>query len=401
MRKAIGRGTSTAAVRCAALSARMDGHLRTIWTLLVRRYPLLGGILLLLVAWLVWGWLNDYVEPATPSERTDLMGTVAQIIGGAVLLYGAFWTARNVQINREGQITERFTRAIDQLGAIGENGEPRLEIRLGGIYALERIARDSPADHPTVMEVLTAYVRDNARVSRERQEEWRSLGGTAWPERSAKREEWRAPGDVQAALSVVARRHLSTDRGEPLRLDLSQSDLRHAVLSGAHFRHVNLIGADLESAVLDRADLRDALLGGANLRDAILTGADLRGAWLIDAILVRAGLSHAQLNDANLYGVHLEWAQLWETHFEGQRLSKVHLDGASLAGAHLERTQYHEVSFYNASLGEAHLNQANLRDVDLRTVHDLTPEQVAAANIDKSTLLPDYLDASFPSPDRR
>src|SRR3954471_10607316 len=42
----------------------------------------------------------------------------------------------------QGQITERFTRAIDQLGATDDKGNKRLEIRLGGIYALERISRD-------------------------------------------------------------------------------------------------------------------------------------------------------------------------------------------------------------------------------------------------------------------
>jgi hypothetical protein len=58
---------------------------------------------------------------------------------------------------RTGQITERFTKAIEQLGEEDEDGEPRLEIRLGGIYALERIARDSVQDYGQIMEILTAY----------------------------------------------------------------------------------------------------------------------------------------------------------------------------------------------------------------------------------------------------
>jgi hypothetical protein len=38
-----------------------------------------------------------------------------------------------------------------------------LEVRLGGIYALEKVAEDAPEKyHCTVMEVLTAYVRENA-----------------------------------------------------------------------------------------------------------------------------------------------------------------------------------------------------------------------------------------------
>ena len=36
-------------------------------------------------------------------------------------------------------------------------------MRIGGIYALERIARDSAKDHPTVMEVLTAFIREHSR----------------------------------------------------------------------------------------------------------------------------------------------------------------------------------------------------------------------------------------------
>jgi hypothetical protein len=49
-----------------------------------------------------------------------------------------------LRLTEQGQITERFTRAIEQLGATDDKGEKRLEIRLGGIYALERIASDSP-----------------------------------------------------------------------------------------------------------------------------------------------------------------------------------------------------------------------------------------------------------------
>ena len=71
-------------------------------------------------------------------------------------------TQQELHLTQQGQITERFTRAIEQLGATGDKGVRKLEIRLGGIYALERIAWDSPErDYSTVMEVLTAYVREN------------------------------------------------------------------------------------------------------------------------------------------------------------------------------------------------------------------------------------------------
>jgi len=67
--------------------------------------------------------------------------TLAQIFGGVTLGIGLYYTWRRItiaeeelKVSKESQITERFTRAIDQLG------NPAIEIRLGGIHALERIA---------------------------------------------------------------------------------------------------------------------------------------------------------------------------------------------------------------------------------------------------------------------
>jgi len=69
-----------------------------------------------------------------------------------------------LRLTERGQLTERFTRAIDQLGATDHEGKKKMEIRLGAIYALERIDKESPerAYHSTIMEVLTAYVRENS-----------------------------------------------------------------------------------------------------------------------------------------------------------------------------------------------------------------------------------------------
>ncbi|MGH3104581.1 MAG: hypothetical protein ACRDN6_10865 [Gaiellaceae bacterium] len=95
--------------------------------------------------------------------ENDIRSTLVQALAGAILLAGLYFTARTLQVNtrtlevnREGQITDRFTRAIDQLG---QPGDDKLAVRLGGIYALERIARDSREDHGPVIEVLTAFVR--------------------------------------------------------------------------------------------------------------------------------------------------------------------------------------------------------------------------------------------------
>jgi hypothetical protein len=105
--------------------------------------------------------------------------TLAQMIGGVVLIADLFFTwanlkitqdttTKNLEMTREGQITDRFTKAVAQLG---ERDEEKLAVRLGGIYALERIAMESEEDRMPVVDVLMAYVREYAPWPPKRAEE--------------------------------------------------------------------------------------------------------------------------------------------------------------------------------------------------------------------------------------
>jgi hypothetical protein len=102
--------------------------------------------------------LYDYVpDPkdraaAEASTRTGLIAGLA----GLAALGGLAVTARTYRLTQQGQIADRYTKAIEQLGSA------TLDVRLGGIYALERIANDSKRDHPTIVEVLSAFVREHS-----------------------------------------------------------------------------------------------------------------------------------------------------------------------------------------------------------------------------------------------
>lgn len=99
----------------------------------------------------------DGLQGKEKAEEAGRIRTALLALGAGLLAaVGAFYTARSYQLNRQGQITDRFTNAIEQLGS------KELAVRLGGIYALERIARDSPDYRSQIMEVLTAYVRERA-----------------------------------------------------------------------------------------------------------------------------------------------------------------------------------------------------------------------------------------------
>jgi hypothetical protein len=169
------------------------------------------------------------------------------------------WQRSTRVLTEHGQVTDRYTKAIAQLG------DENLDVRIGGIYALERLARDSRRDHPTVMEVLTAYIRDRSHKRGPP-----SDPAAAKPDRSTQ-------PDVEAALTVVGRRDATRD--------IRSIDLTGAILHGAHLARMH--PARMHSARVDlaRADLTGADLTGAHLTGADLTGADLTGAHLAGADL--------------------------------------------------------------------------------------------------------------------
>jgi len=70
------------------------------------------GVVLLPKYLLAW----DLDGGPAPTDRAkavnDIRTTLLQGLGGAALLVGAYFTWRQLQIAREGQLTERFTTAV-------------------------------------------------------------------------------------------------------------------------------------------------------------------------------------------------------------------------------------------------------------------------------------------------
>lgn len=275
------------------------------------------SVLLILLSLLLWKIPKRQVSnltSLTPEQRFDRENearkTLAQIVGGVLVLLGAYLTWRNIknteeaqrennenaqktfQLSQEGQITDRFAKAIDQLGSA------KLESRLGAIYALERIARDSERDHWPIMEVLTAYVREHSSI----------LGGPH--DRKLGPLRVMAP-DIQAILTVVGRRNTALEkRDQWLNLGFVYphgADFREGNFSQAYFRGSNLTlssldGADLSEAELIHVDLRDASLCKVNLAKSCLGLSNLQGANLNGANLDSAKLVSADLTDAMFSG---------------------------------------------------------------------------------------------------
>lgn len=245
---------------------------RRAWWALVwqRRWWIALATLFILVWWLVppllyrhTGTANDAKLKAITDTRTALL---AGLIGVGALL--TFWlnsriyrvTTQTFELTEQGHITERYTKAIEQLG------DDQLTIRLGGIYALERTAKDSSRDQPTVVEVLSAFVREKS-----------SQGSPP-------------ATDIQAAVTTLGRLRRLTG--------VSRGDLTGAHLQWADLQRADLLGAKLQGADLERADLQ-----GANLRKAGLWQADLQG---------------AELQEADLQGARVDSRTMWPVGFDWQ-----------------------------------------------------------------------------------
>jgi hypothetical protein len=210
-------------------------------------------------------------------------------------------TRRAIELTEQGQVTDRYTRAIEQLGS------DKIDVRIGGIYALERVARDSTRDHPTVMEVLAAFVRENSH------EPWRQPGAADGEPFSDDRVPETRP-DVQAAVTIIGRRDSTHDSRL---VDLHTAQLAFADLTRGNFTHANLSNAELFDADLTYADLTGAILIMAHLHSANLTNADLTDTDLRQADLTDTNLSHADLTRANLDRANLDRANLDRANLTG------------------------------------------------------------------------------------
>ncbi len=373
---------------------------------------LIGASLVALVAigaWWSWsyveafgGWLDRY------SETIRNLMLSAGVIGAGVGVWIAF---RRSETDRLRQITDSFGKAVELLG------HADISVRLGAIYALERIARQNRDEHWPIMETLSAYAREWSERAKQEADETEDLERSQLEQQSPAKSFVAAPADVQAVFTVLGRRRLDHERvrkSAPRRLNLSGANLTlvnpdpppgrefsQALLSGANFSSADLEKANLDGADLFRANFDGAYLLGANLKAADLTltsfiGTNLNEANLEESNLVAAGLVRARLFQANLQGADLGNAILRRANFQDAKLRKANLFGTDLRGTNFQNADLSDANLGVASLEKtnfegANLTRADLRGSDLSTAKGLTQEQLNSALGDKDTKIPEGL----------
>jgi hypothetical protein len=275
--------------------------------------------------------LRDSARITIPELRDQYRNTLMKILGGAVVLAGLFvaWqrthaALKAVEATERGQVTERFTRAIEHIGAIHGAGtqkeRPNIEVRLGGIYALAQIAREAKDTDDNlrmqIVEILAAYLRENATPSAKSQrwitDDSLEKGGFYYD---------RPREDVQATLNALVGRQCISETSDRLSLwggyfagtELGRTNFKSARLAGCSFRDTFLANATLMNTSLHHADLGMAILKGADLRSAVMDWCGLQGADLSDSKLQRASLAHADMTNAKLLNANMQNTDLSST----------------------------------------------------------------------------------------
>ena len=311
-------------LRCAfSIEYVRDGRF-ALWKILLILLLVVGIVFAIADGGAIWEWLQ---EGDSRESNGVTLRNVGLVIAAVIALPLAIWRSRVAQRQaataERGLLNERYQKGAEMLGS------EVLAVRLGGIYALQRLAEEySELYHIQIMRLFCVF----ARQTTESEEDT----GTEPIIRE----------DVQAVMDAIGfrgKKGISLEEkpplGERFRIDLSGADLRKYCLSRMNLAHAIMYKTNLSNAQLEGANLKQVLLGAANLSNAKLYEADLTGANLFNADLSGANLARANLKQVRLVAANL---------------SNARLDVADLTGAELLDANFSGVTFFseNALSGE-------------------------------------------------
>ncbi|MGE2736243.1 pentapeptide repeat-containing protein [Mycolicibacterium vaccae] len=313
------------------------------------------------------------------SSRGGNAANWAAVVAVVVSIFNIFLTTwssqRDLALSGRGQIADRFSTTVELLSSEGSGK------RLGAIYALEQIARDSPEYRSATKNALAGFVRVSSR----------ELGP------NCARAGLAESPDIAAAVSILADQVpegiAPTGPGRWTNsaasfIDLAGACLHARNLERSRLDYARLSGADIAESAFDGASLRHARLG-ANGSEIMTNGSDyvayLEGLSKGNVNIAGASFRAADLRSADLSsiwvrrscgprpslwfnGARLTHAVMWQSAipdavFKGANMDGMKITASSFVGAEFDAdTSMREIKIDKW----ANFEQANLGGVDLR-----------------------------------
>ncbi|MEV4889629.1 pentapeptide repeat-containing protein [Nonomuraea sp. NPDC055795] len=236
-----------------------------------------GALLIGDAVWGVLGWLLQDLDlatlpvPAQIAARVEALRTAlaaAAGVGAGVTLLLAVRRQRHQEVATwhtthdaaERRVTELYTKAAEQLGS------DKAPVRLAGLYALERLAQDTPVLRQTIVDVICAYLRMPYTIPADQEPEREpgvpraAIGGVAKPapapkhdpheERQVRLTAQRILADHLRYQALPTRRWWQPRNADPntrhwadIRLDLTGATLIDLALRDCRIREATFSGA--------------------------------------------------------------------------------------------------------------------------------------------------------------
>ncbi len=249
------------------------------------------------------GHVSSEDRGKTLEAENDIRTSLLQAASGVILTAGVVFTflqltgaqestQRQLELTLAGQTADRFARAVDQLDA-GKS----IDVQLGAIYSLDKLADESPEYGPAISGTLSAYVTTRRPLA---------LADANQPRVRVDR----LP-HVQSALRVLLQ-----ERDQQLTVQVPDTDLYGAAMRGGVLTSADLSGSslqsvDLQDARFDSVDARGVNFRDANLRDVEMLGVDLRETVFSGASTLGMTITLANLSGADASSLSGETLTNW------------------------------------------------------------------------------------------
>ena len=266
-------------MRDVAQFTRFLRRYRSVWFLVIGILFVIAASVLVSIAY--WDSLN-VVESISATIR-NLALVVSVVIALPLAIWRSMVAEQQAKTAYRGLLNERYQKGSEMMGS------NILSVRLGGIYALRRLAEEHPEEYyVNIIRLFCAFVRHPIHMDNSQFERRESPINLLKPR-----------PDIHAILETMFhtdKQRIELENEDEFRLDFQGADFHK--LDWMFFSTINLRGADLSHADLSGSNFtgyafmydEEVDLSGVSLFQANLSGTNLCGV---------TGLTQSMLDFAN------------------------------------------------------------------------------------------------------
>ena len=274
-------------------------------------------------------WLGSHIESI--DDVRDALYVVLGIPALALL----WW--RSASANRQARAALEQAKAAQEQSALAQAdsltnlfqsatdmlGSEVAAVRIGGIYALQRLAKHRPEEfHVRVMQLYIALLCNPPADS----------GGLPPGDGGEP-----LPGDredVQTILRLLKDRSdadIELEKRQKLRLYLRGAQLARCPLRASKFAHAHFVEVDISHAYAEGTDFSHSKLEHCDLSHGRFGGCNF-----FLALVFYSGLSNSNFRGVNFHRANLHFADLSKSDLKYAKLTRAHLSAVDFRESNLE-----------------------------------------------------------------